>query len=323
MTTVFVPEVHTLEPNNPDTFFDSSTSLNPPYSKKTRKDVDKLAWEIKDIKYRPSPKASYALDNITLDIRVGEFTSIIGPNGAGKSSLLHLLTGTRQPESGSVHFQGEPLAEWPPVRFARVVGVVAQSEHVAFPISVRDTVAMGRYPHLSAWQRESDNDRRIIEAAMDRCNVSQFATRDIAALSGGERQRVRIARALAQQPSALALDEPTAALDISHEMATFELLRSLTDSGMTVMLITHHINLAARYADRLVVLHHGSVAATGAPHEVLTKDLVERVWQWPMQIETHTGPGRDTGVAQVVPLAQPDTQSSDNTLFLPPETYHG
>ena len=115
---------------------------------------------------------------------------------------------------------------------------------------------------------------------------------------------MRIARALAQQPTTLALDEPTAALDVSHEMSTFELLRDLSKGGMTVMLITHHINLAARYADRIVVLHNGQVASVGAPAQVLTADLVERVWQWPMMITPHQGPGTDHGAVQVTPLSR-------------------
>lgn len=265
------------------------------------------SWNIDAIYYRPSANAEYALRNVTLDIPQGQFTAIIGPNGAGKSSLLHLLLGTKKPESGTIHFQQTQLSQWPPARLAKIVGVVAQSETIAFPLTVRETVAMGRYPHLGTWQREGPDDTHAIASAMDLCDVSQFANRDISALSGGERQRVRIARALAQRPKILVLDEPTAALDISHEMTTFELLRSLSHSGMTVVLVTHHVNLAARYADCLVVLHQGSVAATGAPHDVLTSAFVEQVWQWPMVIATHPGPGQDAGVAQIIPLAKPHT----------------
>jgi iron complex transport system ATP-binding protein len=264
-----------------------------------------VSWRVSNVRYRPSGSAYYALEDVTLNITEGAFTAILGPNGAGKSSLLHLLTGTRLPESGTIHLQGIPITEWPLARLARVVGVVSQSETIAFSLSVRDAVAMGRYPHLGAWQRESAEDKRIIAAAMELCDVAQFANRDINKLSGGERQRVRIARALAQQPSILALDEPTAALDIEHEMTVFELLKSLNNSGITVVLITHHVNLAARYADRLIVLHQGRVAAEGAPRDVLTPTLVEHVWQWPIVIDTHPGPGRDTGTTQIIPLAQP------------------
>jgi iron complex transport system ATP-binding protein len=122
-------------------------------------------------------------------------------------------------------------------------------------------------------------------------------------LSGGERQRARLARALAQEPAALALDEPTAALDVSHEMAIFELLRELARAGTTILVVTHNLNLAARYADRLVLLHGGRVAAQGTPAEVLTRETVERVYGWPVRIVPHPGPGPDAGAPQVVPLA--------------------
>ncbi|HEU0013940.1 MAG TPA: ABC transporter ATP-binding protein, partial [Longimicrobium sp.] len=130
-----------------------------------------------------------------------------------------------------------------------------------------------------------------------------LASRTVPTLSGGERQRARVARALAQQAPTLALDEPTAALDVSHEMAIFELLRELGRAGTTVLLVTHNLNLAARYADRLVLLDRGRVAAQGTPADVLTRENVERVYGWPVEIVPHPGPGPDTGAPQVVPLA--------------------
>jgi iron complex transport system ATP-binding protein len=139
---------------------------------------------------------------------------------------------------------------------------------------------------------------------MDRCEIADLADRSVPTLSGGERQRARLARALAQEPVAYALDEPTASLDIAHEMAIFELLRHLArGDGATVLVVTHNLNLAARYADRMLVLDRGSVAAEGTPGGVLTRDLVERVWRWPVRIVAHEGPGPDTGAPQVVGLA--------------------
>jgi iron complex transport system ATP-binding protein len=168
---------------------------------------------------------------------------------------------------------------------------------------VRELVAMGRYPHLGPWRREGEADRRAVEEAMRRCDVLGLAHRPVSTLSGGERQRARVARALAQEPAALALDEPTAALDVSHEMAIFELLRELGRAGTTVLLVTHNLNLAARYADRLVLLDRGAVAAAGTPAEVLTRETVERVYGWPVRIGRHEGPGPDEGAPQVIPLA--------------------
>jgi iron complex transport system ATP-binding protein len=174
---------------------------------------------------------------------------------------------------------------------------VAQSEHLAFPISVREFVAMGRYPHLGPLRPEGDTDREAIQTALSRCDVRDFATREVTTLSGGELQRVRIARALAQEPSALILDEPTASLDVRHEMSIFELLRASADRGMTVVLITHHLNLAARFADRFLLLHDGVVAAEGGLGEVFREETLKSVYRWPLAV-------RDDAVAgslQVTP----------------------
>jgi iron complex transport system ATP-binding protein len=166
---------------------------------------------------------------------------------------------------------------------------------------VREIVAMGRYPHLGPWQRERAHDLTAIARAMDRCDIAQFADRWISTLSGGERQRVRLARALAQEPSVLVLDEPTTFLDIRHEMTTFELLRRLRDEGATILLVTHNVNLAARYADELVLMHRGRVAAHGAPASVLTEDRVAGVYEWPVSIVPHAEHGQIA--PQVMPKA--------------------
>jgi len=260
-------------------------------------------WRCTGLTYRYPESSTPAVFDLSLEIPAGATTAVLGPNGSGKSTLLRLLLGVVQPSAGSVDFQDRPLGTWGREALAREVGVVPQGEEAVFPMSVRSLVAMGRYPHLGAWRREGDADRRAVEEAMRRCDVLDLAARAVPTLSGGERQRARVARALAQEAATLALDEPTAALDVAHEMAIFELLSGLGHAGKTVLLVTHNLNLAARYADRLVLLDGGRLAAEGTPAEVLTRDTVERVYGWPVEIVPHPGPGPDAGAPQVVPLA--------------------
>ena len=225
-----------------------------------------------------------ALEGVSMTVPEGALYAVLGPNGSGKSTLMRALLGILRPESGTVRLGGRESAAWTRRDLARAVGAVPQNEHLAFPISVRELVAMGRYPHLGPLKPEREADRRAIASALEQCDVQELADRDVNALSGGELQRVRIARALAQEPSALVLDEPTASLDIRHEMSIFQLLRSSADRGMTVLLITHHLNLAARFADRLLLLSRGRVAAEGAVQEVLREEILGQVYRWPVAV---------------------------------------
>jgi len=267
-------------------------------------------FQTDDLRFRYPASPHLALDGISARVARGELYSVIGPNGSGKSTLARLLLGLLRPLAGGALFEGMPAAAWDRRELARRVGVVPQGEDVVFPITVRALVAMGRYPHLGAWRNETAADEEAIERALEACDVAPLHDRLVTRLSGGERQRARIARALAQQPDTLVLDEPTAALDLAHEMSIFELLARLrVRQGVTVLLVTHNINLAARYADRMLLIERGRPIAEGAPVEVVTRARIERSYHWPVSVYPHAGPGPDTGAPQVAPLARnPDPE---------------
>ncbi len=260
-----------------------------------------LGWELRELTYSYAGRAEPAVADVGLSIQPARCTAVLGPNGSGKSTLLRLLLGTLPPAAGEVRLGGRGIAEWSRRELGRTVGVVPQQEEITFPITVRDLVTMGRYPHIGPLRPLGPADRAAVEAALDRCDVAHLAERPVQALSGGERQRARVARALAQEPAALVLDEPTLALDIRHEMRIFELVHELARGGTTVVVVTHDLNLAARYADVLVLMDCGRVVATGAPAEVLERDRLERIYGWPLRTTTYVG-ARGEPVPQLFPL---------------------
>ncbi len=238
-----------------------------------------------------------ALEAVTVDVPSGAFYAVLGPNGSGKSTLMRALLGVTPLASGRVTLDGRGTPAWSRKEMARAVGAVPQSETIAFPLTTRELVAMGRYPHLGPLEAEGEEDRRAVERALVACDVADLAQRDVTTLSGGELQRARIARALAQEPRALVLDEPTASLDIRHEMAILELLRAAADDGMTVVLITHGLDVAAQFADRMLLLSRGTVAADGIPTEVVREDVLADVYEWPISVR----PDPLTGAPRVTP----------------------
>ena len=254
-----------------------------------------MIFDARAVTFRYPRAAVDAVHGVDVQVAEGEMLALLGPNGSGKSTLLRVLLGAL-PHAGTVLFMGRAVREWARDEIARRVGVVTQGEDIAFPLTVRELVAMGRYPHLGAWRSESAADHAAVDRALEQCELTDLQQRAMTELSGGERQRARVARALAQQPRTLVLDEPAAALDIGHEMALLELLARLRSDGVTIVIATHNINLAARYADRLMLLHRGGVSAAGTPAQVLTRDVVERVYEWPVRITEHDA------APQVVPL---------------------
>ncbi len=231
-----------------------------------------------------------ALTGVSLSVSAGEFHSVLGPNGSGKTTLVRIALGGLTPLVGRADVIGRSASSWPRQELARLVGVVPQREDNLFPQRVRETVLLGRYPHLSLWGRERMEDHAAVERALAACDVQHLADRWVWTLSGGEYQRVRVARALAQEPKLLVLDEPGISLDLKHEMELFELVRGLVaDQGLGVLMITHDLNLAARFADSLLLLESGRPLALGPPADVLTQQTVETVFSWPVTMQTIDG----------------------------------
>ncbi len=225
-----------------------------------------------------------ALDGATFEALSGSITAVVGPNGSGKSTVVRALIGQVPMVSGSARVGTCDVAAADRRALARTLAVVTQREEPAFPLAVRDYVMLGRYPHHGAWSALGESDAAIAEAAMQRTGARVLAERRTDTLSGGEWQRVRLARALAQGGDALVLDEPGTFLDVAHEMSAFELLDDLAREGRTVLLVSHQLNLVARFAAHIVVLHHGRVVAAGTPNDVMRGDVLEPVYEWPLVV---------------------------------------
>jgi iron complex transport system ATP-binding protein len=254
--------------------------------------------EFNDVAVRYPRSTASALGGVTLAAGRGLLTAIVGPNGSGKSTLVRALIGRIPLERGVIRVDGLATTELTRAELARRVAVITQREELAFPLIVSEYVALGRFPHLGIWHAAEANDRRVIDASIDAAGVAALRERRIDALSGGEWQRVRLARALAQGGDMLVLDEPTTFLDIGHEMSVFELLHGLARTGKAVLLISHQLNLVARFADQLVLLHRGAVAAAGPPDSVMRAEVLERVYEWPLVVSRDPAVGAPT----LVPL---------------------
>jgi iron complex transport system ATP-binding protein len=227
-----------------------------------------------------------ALEGVTFGAGRGRMTAVVGPNGSGKSTLVRALLGRIRPMSGCVRVDGNDVATLDRRRLAQSVAVVPQREESAFAVPIRDYIALARYPHRGAWQTATAADARAVDRAVRLTDVGAFLDRSTDELSGGEWQRVRLARALAQGGDALVLDEPTTFLDTAHEMAIFELLDALAHAGLAVLLVSHQVNLVARFADAMVLLHRGRIAAIGTPADVMRAPVLEQVYEWPLVV-TH------------------------------------
>ncbi|PSP37248.1 heme ABC transporter ATP-binding protein [Halobacteriales archaeon SW_8_65_20] len=235
------------------------------------------------------------LDGVSLSVAEGEFVALVGPNGAGKSTLLGAVGGHLPPASGSVTVDGDPVGSLSARSLARRIATVPQETNFGFEFSVRDIVEMGRHPYRSRFGGDGDPEgAELLDRALARTETAQFADRSVASLSGGEKQRVLLARALTQAAPALLLDEPTASLDINHQVRTLDLVAGLDE---TVVAAIHDLDLAARYCDRVVLLAEGEVYAVGTPREVFTADRLATVFG----VEVTVGENPATGTVTVTP----------------------
>ncbi len=215
--------------------------------------------------------------NVSLSFARGEMVALVGPNGAGKSTLLRLLGNLARPTRGHVHFDGRELADWPPADLAKRLALVPQTAASHFPFTVGQYVLLARHPHRGWSPFESKNDLTAARQALEQTESAHLVERSVMELSGGERQRVVLAAALAQKPELLLLDEPTASLDLRFQVEIFRLLSRLNgEQALTVIVVTHDLNLAARYCPRLVLLSGGHVVADGPPAAILDPALIEQ-----------------------------------------------
>ncbi|GEK79294.1 ABC transporter ATP-binding protein [Agrococcus baldri] len=217
-------------------------------------------------------------ERLSVGIPDGSFTVIVGPNACGKSTLLRALARLLRPQAGKVLLDGRSIAAYPTKEAARRVGLLPQSSLAPEGISVADLVARGRYPHQTLLRQWSERDRAAVELAMARTDVTSLAEVPVDELSGGQRQRAWVAMALAQETPILLLDEPTTYLDVAHQIELLDLFAELHDAGGTLVAVLHDLNHAARYATHLIAMRDGRVVAEGPPREIVTAELVERVF---------------------------------------------
>ena len=252
------------------------------------------------------------LAGVSASVERGEFVGLVGPNGAGKTTLLHTLNGTHSPDAGTVRVDGQPVGAQSSREVARQVATVPQETTLSFAFSVADVVEMGRTPYVSRFGTTTPEDHEAVERAMAAAEVAAFADRSVQSLSGGERQRVLLARALAQETETLLLDEPTASLDINHQVRTLELVADAVADGRAVVAAIHDLDLAARYCDRLLLLADGAIRAAGDPASVLASDALQTAFGVPTELseDPTTGTPRVTAVTGDSPSSSDEEQTT-------------
>jgi len=227
------------------------------------------------------------IENVSMSLNHGEFLGIIGPNGAGKSTMLRLLCGILKPENGDIFLSGINLLNQPQKKIAQRIAFVPQETHFVLDFTVGEIVGMGRYPYQRPFQREDPKDHAAIEYALEAANVELLRRRLVNTLSSGERQRVVIARALAQDPRILLLDEPTSHLDLHHQYVIMGLLKKLNSEGISIAVVHHDLNLASLYCERLILMHEGRIFAEGKPNDLLNQKTLGAVYGTAVRIVRH------------------------------------
>jgi len=224
------------------------------------------------------PGGDFCLRDVSVGVNAGEVLGIVGPNGSGKSTLLRLMSNFLRPDEGNITLDGKPLDSFSRRRLARSLAFLPERPETSFAFSARDVVAMGRYSHQGAFGFLRQSDMEVVERALEETGTAGLAGRTFFTLSGGEKQRVLVASVLAQEPSVMLLDEPTAALDIHHKAEVFDLLWTLSRKGMAVVVVTHDLNAAGQFCDRLVLLSEGRVIRSGPPADVMDRTLLADVY---------------------------------------------
>lgn len=261
----------------------SSTAATNPRSQEVRLSVEQVSYA-----YSPNPSQAplFTLEASSFQARAGEIVAILGPNASGKSTLLKLIAGTQPPLSGRVLLNGVVTHSLTPRVRAQRIAMVQQESPLLFPTRAWEFVLQGRHAYGGSLQFESANDMTIARNALAQVTAAHLADRWMDQVSGGEKQRIVLARALAQQPLLLLLDEPTVHLDIGAQVGLLDTLRKLaTENRYTVVIVTHELNLAAQYADQIVLLHKGKSLRVGPPAAVYQRELLEQVFQTPLAVE--------------------------------------
>ncbi len=258
-----------------------------------------VAYSLKDVTFSYSrgkrAESEAVLEGLSCLILSGRVLGILGPNGSGKSTLLKLLARVFQPQQGNIELLGESFSCLSQLEVAKRVALVPQETLQVFPFTIAEMVLMGRSPHhqgWGGWHWEDSQDWAVAQNAMEELDVAHLSNRLVTEVSGGERQRAVIARALVQEPQILLLDEPTAFLDLHHQLDIARIIKRLNrERGLTVVLVSHDLNLASQYCDQVLMLNHGRLAAMGSPQAVMKPDVIESVYGCSVLVDRHPQSG--------------------------------